>query len=310
MYVENLVLEENASGAVSDAMVWIAGWSGPIGYVLTAVFLFLLFPTGHLLSRRWLPVAWLAAISFGTLVLGSALGRLELDDYPLTNPIGFGGDIAQVLDVLRGASWIGILLSIVLAAISMTIRFKRSRGVVRQQLKWVALAGIVLLFASLSWSISETLGAALTGIGFLAVPIAVGIAILRHRLYDIDVIINRTLVYAILTTLLGATYFAVVTGASSLAGDSSIYVAGATLVVAGLFQPLRRTIQAFIDRSFYRTKYDAIRTIDSFALTLRHEIDVEMLTRELISVVGRTMQPAFVTLWLQGEQPTAEQIKR
>ncbi|MFN2490461.1 MAG: hypothetical protein ABR529_12130 [Actinomycetota bacterium] len=132
-----------------------------------------------------------------------------------------------------------------------------------------------------------------------AVPIATGIAILRHRLYDIDLIINRTLVYGALTAILGLSYFTIVGGISSLVGESSLTVAAATLAVAALFQPLRRRVQSFIDQRFYRNKYDAAKTLELFNARLRDEIDLAILTRELVAVVNETMQPAHVSLWLR-----------
>jgi hypothetical protein len=298
-YVEGYVLEGHASGRFPELMVWILAWTSPISYGMTATFLLLLFPTGHLQSPRWRPVGRLAAASVALLVLATALGRNELDDFPtLVTPYGFGGRAAEVLDALRGIGWLLLLVSVLLAAASVVARFRLSTGVERQQLKWMALAGVLLLGSGLAWGVSEELASPLSALAIAALPTALGIAILRHRLYDIDVIINRTLVYTVMTALLGATYGAIAIGGSTLFGESSVTVAGATLAVAGLFRPLRGRVQDFIDRRFYRRKYDAAQTIAEFNARIREDRDLESLLHELATVAGWSMQPSFVSVWL------------
>ena len=298
-YVKGYVVEGHASGGLADAMVWIVAWTSPIAYGLTVPFLLLLFPTGHPISPRWRPVLWLAAASIGLLVVATALGRNKLDAFPsLMTPYGLGGATADVLDAIRGIGWLLSLVSDVLAAASVVVRFRRSAGTERQQMKWMAFAAALFLVSVFAWAVAEEVAAPLTGAGIIALPIALGVAILRYRLYDIDVIINRTLVYAVMTALLGAAYGAIAIVGSTFLGDSNLTVAGATLVVAGLFRPLRARVQAFIDRRFYRRKYDAARTIAEFNAHLRENRDMESLLQELALVAERSMQPTFVSVWV------------
>jgi hypothetical protein len=301
-YVENYILAEGVTGGFADFTLWVAVWTGPIAYSLITAFLLLLFPTGRLLSRRWRAVAFLTAGSVTLLVVGSMLAR-ELDDYEqLENPYAIGGAFEKILEAARGIGWILLSLSVLAAGISLIVRFRRSKGVERQQLKWMAFAASLLFVSQLSWFVSEALAQVLTGLSFLALPIAVCIAILRYRLYDIDLIINRTLVYGALTALLAMAYFALVVTLQNAipgAGDSEVTVAGSTLAVAALFRPLRARLQAFIDRRFYRRKFDAQRTLDAFTVRLRDEVDLDQLSSSLVAVVRETMQPAHASVWMR-----------
>jgi hypothetical protein len=301
-FVENYILEEGVSGGFADFALWVAVWTGTIAYSLVTAFLLLLFPTGRLLSRRWRPAAFLTAGSVTLLVVGSMLAR-ELDDYEqLVNPYALGGSIEGVLEAARGIAWILLSISVLLAGISLIVRFQRSKGVERQQLKWMALAASLLFVSQSSWFVSEGLAQVLTGLSFLALPIAVCIAILKYRLYDIDVVINRTLVYGALTALLATAYLGIVVMLQGLvpgAGDSDLTIAGSTLAVAALFRPLRARVQGFIDRRFYRRKVDAQRTLESFTARLRDEVDLDQLSSSLVGVVRDTMQPAYVSVWMR-----------
>jgi MFS family permease len=301
-YVENYILAEGVTGGFADLTLWVAVWTGPIAYSLITAFLLLLFPTGRLLSRRWRAAAFLTAGSVAVLVIGSMLAR-ELDDYDqLENPYAIGGAFEKTLEAARGVGWILLSISVLLAGISLIVRFRRSKGVEREQLKWMAFAASLLFVSQVSWFVSEGLAQVLTGLSFLALPIAVCIAILRYRLYDIDLIINRTLVYGALTALLAAAYFGIVVLLQGLvpgAGDSEVTVAGSTLAVAALFRPLRGRVQAFIDRRFYRRKFDAQRTLDAFTVRLRDEVDLDQLSSSLVGVVRETMQPAHASVWMR-----------
>jgi hypothetical protein len=301
-YVDNYILAEGVTGGFADFTLWVSVWTGPISYSLITAFLLLLFPTGRLLSRRWRAAAFLTAGSVTLLVVGTMLAR-ELDDYEqLENPYAIGGALEKTLEAARGVGWILLSISVLLAGVSLIIRFRRSKGVERQQLKWMALAASLLFLSQLSWFVSEGLAQVLTGLSFTALPIAVCIAILRYRLYDIDLIINRTLVYGALTALLAATYFGMVIllqGVIPAAGDSDLTIAGSTLAVAALFRPLRGRVQAFIDRRFYRRRYDAQRTLESFSARLRDEVDLDQLSTSLVGVVRDTMQPAHASLWMR-----------
>jgi hypothetical protein len=203
------------------------------------------------------------------------------------------------------------LLSLVAAVCSLVIRFRRSHGVERQQLKWFTYAGGLVLLTPLGSFLVPDLGN-LPFVVVIALPIAVGIAILRYRLFDIDRLINRTLVYGLLTAILGLGYAATVLILGQLFGGvggdpPSWAVAGATLTVAALFQPTRRRIQQAVDRRFNRRRYDAAKTIEAFSARLRQEIDLDTLSAELLAVVNQTIQPTQASLWLR---PSAQRSKR
>jgi hypothetical protein len=305
MYTENYILAKGETGGFADFTLWVGIWTGPIAYSLVTAFLMLLFPTGHLLTRRWRPVALLATGSVVLVALGSVFRR-DLDDYPqLVNPFGIGGTFGDILDAASGIGWIFFSISVLLAGVSLIARFRKSKGVERQQIKWMALAALFLLVAQVSWFISEELASLLTGLAFMAIPIAVCVAILRYRLYDIDLIINRTLVYGLLTAVLGIVYVVGVVGLGGLVREmtgqegNSLVVAASTLSVAGLFRPARTRIQAFIDRRFDRSRYNAQQTIVDFSAKMREQIDLDSLTSEMTSVIRDTVQPTHVSLWLR-----------
>ena len=299
-------------GAVSW---WVASWVW-VAATQLVLFLFLLFPDGRLPSPRWRIVAWLIA---GAILLDAASFALvpgpllESDAHglePVLNPFGFGSAVRFLNSVTIILN--PLLTTLVLAPIvALFLRFRRSTGEERQQIKWVIYAVAVLTVAVTVVSIWPALDESLIGTvlflaGFLAIPTAVGIAILKYRLYDIDFIINRTLVYGSLTVALVALYFGgivvlqrlfvVITGQ-----QSTLAVVASTLAIAALFNPLRRRIQGVVDRRFYRRKYDARKTLEAFSATLRDETDLEALNEELVGVVRETMQPAHVSLWLRPE---------
>jgi hypothetical protein len=278
---------------------WVFTWIWlPIG-MLTVVFPLLLFPTGRSLSWRWRPVTWLAVrVTGGWAVLGALNPSLDVSNGTVPNPIGVTG--ADPNAGLPGTILNGLVLFLLIAAIaSLAVRFRRSQGVERQQLKWFAYAGALVVLAMLSTEVLPSLGN-LPWIMVIALPAATGIAILRYRLYDIDRIISRTLAYGLLTVLLGGGYAGVVLGLGQLLGrDSPLVVAAATLAVAAAFQPARRHIQAAVDRRFNRRRYDAAKAIEAFTVRLRQEVDLDTLTAELLGVVEQTIQPTSVSLWLR-----------
>jgi hypothetical protein len=264
-----------------------------------APFLFLLFPTGRLPPRRWRPVAWIAGLSGAVLVaLNVFFGR----------PEKVGGTITIMVVTVVFL----IFATIVLSALSLVVRYRRASGVERQQLKWFALAAVVSAcfavgeFLSLNRLVGSTLWGVLDAATNIVRYLAVGVAILRYRLYDIDIIINRTLVYGSLTATLIAFYFGgivvlqrvfvVLTGQ-----QSTLAVVASTLAIAALFSPLRHRIQGFVDRRFYRSKYDAGKMLEAFSAKLRDETDLDALSGDLKVVVRETMQPAHVSLWLRPE---------
>jgi hypothetical protein len=279
--------------------------------LVPSTFLLLLFPDGRLLSRRWRPVAWCAAAAIGGQFVAGVLHAGHMEDRPqLTNPYGVE---SPLIDALQGLSFFLMAVGIVGSSASLILRFRRARGEQRQQIKWLAFAGAlagtcVIVFTALYEVVGEEVANAAIMLGVLGLPLAAGIAILRYRLYDIDVVINRTLVYGVLTATLAAAYLGCVLLLQLLlngfTGDSGIAVAGSTLAVAAMFRPARARIQEVVDRRFYRRKYDAARTLDRFGAQLRDEVDLGALRAELRSVVVDTMQPAHVSVWLR--PPRAE----
>ena len=258
-----------------------------------APFLLLLFPTGRLPSRRWRPLAWITAAS------GTGLFALIL---LFDSPEQVGGVITAVTWVVVSALFAGIGLS----ALSLVVRYRRTGGVERQQLKWFALAAVLVASSFVGQLLGEALWNLLDAATGTALYVAVGVAILRHRLYDIDLIINRTLVYGSLTAMLALVYVGGVAGLQAafrtISGqESTLAVVASTLAIAALFGPLRRRVQGFVDRRFYRRKYDATKTLEAFGSRLREETDLEALSGDLVGVASRTVQPAHISLWLRPE---------
>jgi hypothetical protein len=282
------------------------------------VLLLLLFPTGRPPSPRWRPVAWSLVAGICLALVTQTLRTKTLPDFPeVPNPFGVPAlePVLGPLDVLGGVLLIGGVIG---AFMSLTVRLRRSRGRERQQLKWfvyVALLGIIaiiflgpilpLLIGQLPHAYGGVLGVLLNPwlLAPIALAITVAAAIVRHQLYDIDRVINRTLVYGLLTALLGAVYVAGVFLLGRLLdpadGQSELAVAASTLAVAALFQPARRRVQTAVDRRFNRARYDAAQTIEVFSTRLREEIDIDTLAAELQGVVARTMQPTHVSLWMR-----------
>jgi hypothetical protein len=275
--------------------------------MVTAVML--LFPTGRLPSPRWRPMAWAGAAGLlGHLAAeGLTPGRGEqLLGYE--NPFGLEGrtGLLRLLGALEG-----LFLLAVLAAIgSLVVRFRRARGVERQQLKWFVYTAVVALAVLVAASVALAdlmehgpLGSILWGATPVALAAAVAVAVLRYRLYEIDRLVNRTLVYGLLTVLLGAVYAAGVFAAGRLLdpadGQSELAVAASTLAVAALFQPARRRVQELVDRRFDRRRYDGARTVAAFSARMRDELDLDTLSSELLAVVDRTVQPSGMSLWLR-----------
>ena len=307
-----------AIGTLGNQWLWVPT-TGLLG-----IYLILLFPDGKLPSRRWRLLAWISGvvIVLQSAAEGLAPGPLE-NQGGVRNPFGI-----EALPWLANAALILLPLlplCILVSAVSMVLRFRRSRGEVRQQIKWIAFvasfAGLLYLFALVSPMIfaPEILNSggslppipiwlellfSVAVLGFAGIPLAIGFAVLKYRLYDIDVVINRTLVYGPLTAILVLVYlggvvslqyaFRAITGQ-----ESQIAIVASTLAISALFNPLRKRVQAFVDRRFYRRKYDARITLAAFSAKLRDETDLVALNTELVSVVNETMQPATVSLWLR-----------
>ncbi len=283
--------------------------SSPV-FVLTALpalsFVLLLTPTGSLPSPRWRWWAWVTVVAPVSLLVAVAVARGPLDPrYQVeSSPLdfrGLGGALLVVNQVALGVT----LLAVVVAAGSLVVRFRRAEGMERQQLRWVAWAAALVALAAIAALASAALGLPevlgwAAGLCVALLPLAIGAAILRYRLYDLDRIISRTLAYGLLTLVLGLGYAGVVLGLGQLLGrNSSLVVAAATLAVAAAFQPARRRIQQAVDRRFNRRRYDAARTIQAFSARLRQQVDLDTLTGELLAVVQETMQPTQVSLWLR-----------
>jgi len=303
-----------------EYMAWLGSWLPAAGGLVSL--LMLLFPNGRLPSRRWRPVAWLAvadvvALTIATAVATAPPGREDL--------LGFNGpsgtQTGLAIAVLAVSLLVAMIVSVALAG-AMVVRLKRARGRERQQLKWFVYSAALLVLTVIGMSFVAP--AVLLALGFdpatldphmitvvlfafAGIPLAAGTAILKHHLYDIDVIINRTLVYGALSATLGLAYYASIvllqTAVSDQFADSQMVVAGSTLAVAVLFRPLRTRIQEQVDRRFNRRKYDAEKIIEAFSFKLREEVDLDRLSRYLVDAVEETMEPRRVSLWLRPSLP-------
>jgi hypothetical protein len=333
-YADYALLERTGSLPGGEFMAWISRWIGVPVLPLAGALLVLLFPNGKLLSRNWQPVVWVAACGSAMLALSAALAPGPLSFQPtFDNPLGLGGAIGKlgpsesgplfdqpsvakpadtkintgVVEIFVRVGFLFVLFSWLLAVAAMITRMDQARGAERQQLKWfvytVALLVVGFLAALLGFgqhSVAWNIGIA----AFNFLPIAAGIAILRYRLYDIDVVINRTLVYGVLTAALALVYVGSIVLLQglfrALTGETSqLAVVASTLAIAALFVPLRQRVQAFIDRRFYRRKYDVAKTLQAFNTRLRDDVDLDSVADDLVEVVKETMQPAHVSLWLR-----------
>jgi hypothetical protein len=321
-YAIYALLAQPDSLPAGEAMAWVSSWLVFITIGFSVLYI-LLFPTGRLPSRRWRWVTWLtvAFVLVGVMLGAFSSGPVE-GLGPIRNPLGIKGfsDVSHSIVFNMVA-----LVLVVAAAWSVFMRLRGAIGVERQQIKWFAYAaaatvmGLVLAYIIPDvidvplWF--ERIGHAIFLLLIPAIPISIGIAILKYRLYDIDLLINRTLVYGSLTATLVALYFGGIVVLQrifvALTGETStLAVVASTLAIAALFNPLRRRIQSFIDRRFYRRKYDARKTLEAFSSTLRDETDLEALNDDLVGVVRETMQPAHTSLWLRPDTaPKGEQVE-
>jgi hypothetical protein len=305
---------------------WVQHWVWLVNIMLLLAFVPLRFPTGRLLSPRWRPAWWLVVGATAAVVLLVAIlpGPLSnhLGGAHVTNPLGVAGLAAPALIfVLFGVVIVMLLASILLSVVSLVVRLRRARGVERQQIKWVAYCAILLALLFVAQFFENTvLGISLplldqvfilgSKLGLIGLPVATGIAILRYRLFDIDLIIRLTLIYGTLTALLAAVYLGLVLAAQTLVrgltgerGEQPPVIVASTLLVVALATPLRRGVQAAIDRRFYRRKYDAEQTVAAFGQALRSEVELERLRERVLAVVEETMQPAHAALWLRAAPP-------
>jgi hypothetical protein len=302
-----LVTDPGALAAGAWA-AWFGAWARAVGWFMLVSFLLLLFPTGSLPSARWRPVLWgaLGLTALYTLSSWLSSGTIDVRLTFVRNPLGVESQIMGLLYELINTIF---PLLIVASGLAVIARFRRSRGDERQQLKWFAYAVAVMSVVFVIWFSFTLAGlvapsSLLYDVPLLGLPVATGIAILKYRLYDIDFLINRTLVYGTLTATLVVLYFGVVVVLQwivvLLAGqESTLAVVASTIFIAALFNPLRRRIQSFIDRRFYRSKYDARKTLEAFSSKLRDKTDLNALGDDLVDVVKETMKPAHASLWLR-----------
>ena len=306
----------------AEAMVWPQTWLWAPGVALVVVFLPLYFPDGHLLSPRWRPVLWLAVSYSVVTAVITAFAPGEVSDVAgVTNPLGVEAlrSAFGTVDAFMVWSFPVVILACIA---SLVVRFWRSRDEECQQMKWLTYSVAALLAMILLTNVLDAADSALyavadilTSVVFAGIPVATGFAVLKYRLYDIDVVINRTLVYGTLTAMLVAVYFGGIVLMQrvfvALTGQqSTLAVVASTLLIAALFTPLRRNIQGFIDRRFYRKKYDVRKTLEAFSNKLRDETNLQALDDDLVGVVRETMQPAHVSLWLRPSTDTRERGKR
>jgi len=305
---------------------WLSGWTFVPFVVLALVYLPLLFPTGRLLSSRWRVVAWGAAVAGVAAMVQSAVAPFTPGEYPaaVQNPllVNAGGTVGDIATMVGNLSLGVIVVALLLAMASLVIRYRRASGIERQQLKWfgavIGIAGPALAIALVTsnatsgiWVDVSNVTWAIGLVGLALLPIAVGIAVLRYRLYDIDLVIRRTLVYGVLAALLAAAYGGSVLLLSAvlapLTAENSLAVAGSTLVVAALFSPVRTRVKSVVDRRFYRSRYDARHELAELSQRLLGEVDLEGVRSEVVATIERTLQPASVSVWLIGrsEKPEA-----
>jgi hypothetical protein len=293
-------------------MVWFDSWIW-VPLIFSLLLILLLFPNGRPPTSRWRWVSVLAVVWAVLIVLlATFISRIRASGIVLENPLGvLDKDTAQLL----AGVWIaGLAALFVVCAVGLFVRYRRADDTEREQIKWLlyACAVFVIVYVIIGGvgglggtnSIGGHIWEVFFGLSLVTIPAAIGIAILRYRLYDIDIIINRTLVYGPLTATLALIYVGGVVSLQALfrvltGQESTLAVVASTLAIAALFNPLRSWVQAFVDRRFYRKKYDARRTLEAFSAKLRNETNLEALNRELVEVVRETMQPAHVTLWLR-----------
>lgn len=295
-----------------EVATWISAWAWIPGVATLLTFGLLLYPAGHLPSPRWRTVSYGAAVAMAGAVTGIALMPGKMEPFEeggprLVNPFGIEG-AGGILEPLAGLSLSALVFFGALSVASLAFRFRQTSPQQRQQIKWFMYpAALLVVVVLLESQLEMLMGAEISELFFtfaiLLLPIGTGIGILRYRLFDIDVVINRTLVYLSLTAILIGTYLGIVVVVQGIltgvTADSDIAVAASTLAVAAMFRPLRSRIQMFIDHRFYRRKYDATATLERFSSRLRDQVDLDSLRTQVLTVVGETIQPAHASLWLR-----------
>jgi len=318
-YAEFWLASGFGTSSLGETAAWFSSWLWTLLVYAPASLLLLLFPDGRLPSPRWRPVAWGVALGTAGGVVGNALKAGPLVDFPqIANPYGVEGPIVGMVGIVGSIVAAG---SMVASVVSLIVRLRRARSEQREQIKWLAYGGAVVVSGVCVGVliIPESVPASIVvmSVSLLGLPVFTGIAIVKHRLYDIEVVINLTLVYAILSATLGVVYFGgivllqrVFAGLTGQEKLPQLAIVVSTLAIAALFNPLRRRVQAFVDRRFYRRKYDAAKILEAFSTRLRSETDLDALNSALVGVVRETMQPEHVSLWLRPDTTPGEQTDR
>lgn len=296
-----------------DLVIWTSSWTPLVAIGCVPALLLFVFPSGRLAGRRWRRPALVAVMAAAAGVVGSALAPGPYQDFPsIANPFPASGQIGRAMFFLKEIAWPVLIVTFIVGARSVRERARAGSETERLQVKWLALSGFGMAILAIGWGVSFLLGShdAVQGISGAVVstlPLSVGVAMLKHRLYDIDVILNRALVYSALTGIIAATYLASVVVLQLLlepiTRESDLAVAASTLGVAALFRPLRSAVQGFIDRRFYRRRYDAAETLAAFASRLRDQVDLLALRNELLVAVVTTFQPTHASVWLRPTRP-------
>jgi hypothetical protein len=299
----NALLEHHRPLALAGQVAVVVretGWAAAIALGLTLPFL--LLPNGRLRSRRWRLVVADTVVGVVLLVVGRSLapGPLTGGPVPIENPFGLPGVAGKLATVVVIPGLVLYGVSLPAALIGLVLRFRASRGLERQQLRWVAAGAIVAVIFLVPKPGGEQLPGFLTLLAVLVVPVSVAVAVLRYRLWDLDRLVSRTVTYAVVTALLVVPYLLILPVTARLAqGSGSLAVAAATLIAAAAFQPLRRRVQDLVDRQFNRRRYDTARTVERFAARLRDQLDLDALKAELLGVVDQTVAPTGASLWLR-----------
>jgi MFS family permease len=288
---------------------WL-GWTFDLGVGLCA-FVVLLFPTGTLPSRRWRPVAWAAGAGLAGWALGNAFAPTIISaSPPVPNPAGVTGPAGDIFNIMANGGRVLMVAAGLAAVLSVAFRYRRARTAERAQLKWLVYAGAVVIAAALiaAGPVEQVMGPgdatnnlqnALVSAAIALFAVAIGVAVLRYRLYDIDRVISRTVAYAIITGLLAGVYAGLVLLATQVFGlHTPVAVAAATLAAAALFNPLRRRVQLLVDRRFNRARYDADQTVAAFAARLKDAVDLDAVRGDLAGVVHHALEPVHVSLWI------------
>jgi hypothetical protein len=295
-YALHALVADPGSVPAGRALAWLGNWIWEIPVAMLA-FLFLLFPTGYVRSRRWLPAAWFVGVAFALATVGLLIAATGSWAHPFTSFGPGSPGLTPLLYLMAGALFsVALLVSVA----ALVVRFVKSSGEERLQLKWCAAAALVLavVFVASTWA-NSTVVTVLQSLAFLGLYTAIAVAVLKYRLYNIDRIISRTLAYAIVTGLLVGVYAGLVLLATQVFRfHTPVAVAASTLAAAALFNPLRRRVQQMVDRRFNRARYDADQTVAAFAARLKDTVDLDSVRDDLATVIDQALEPAHVSVWI------------